>query len=201
MKNPGIYIITRRETGQCYVGRDATLPRRVNEHFGLRAKYCRLIHNAIKKYGRDAFDVEIIPYPNISSEALDEVEKWKIVQYKSHVSEGGYNLQYGGSTKPTCEETKQKLSNAMKGKNLGKNNGSYRKDLHDSWYHICTLRFTHNHSYESIAKLFDAHCETIRRLCDKYYDDFIALRRQETTQVDTDYNVPDFNGEQITFFS
>ena len=50
--------------------------------------------NAIKKYGADAFDVELIPYPHISPEALRAVERWKIRQLNSYSD--GYNCTKGG---------------------------------------------------------------------------------------------------------
>ena len=99
MKKTGIYTITRRETGQCYVGIDGNLPRRVQAHLSGNSKACKRIHDAIMTYGVDAFDVEIILYPGISRKALCEVEKWKIRQLNAHHSKGGYNLTGGGGGK------------------------------------------------------------------------------------------------------
>ena len=96
LKNAGIYVLCNRDNGKCYVGKDSNLGSRAKIHLALKDKSCPTIHNAIKKLGADAFDVELIRYPNISREALCEVEKWKIVQLKSHRSKGGYNLTHGG---------------------------------------------------------------------------------------------------------
>ena len=95
-KKAGIYVLRNRDNGNCYVGKDTRLGRRIKEHLSLRDPSCPAIHNAIKKHDADVFDVELIPYPNISHEALNEVEKWKIRQLKSHKSQGGYNLTWGG---------------------------------------------------------------------------------------------------------
>ena len=110
LQNAGIYIIRHRDSGKCYVGKDTDLGNRAKQHLTLKSQGCKAIHNAIKKYGSDAFDVELIPYPNISPKALSEVEKWKIRQLKSHKSQGGYNLTWGGDgfDSETGQETSRK---------------------------------------------------------------------------------------------
>lgn len=96
MSNPGIYIIRNKVNGRGYVGKDYRLPKRVNQHLYGKTKGCHAIHAAVQKYGVEAFDVELIPYPGISREALCQVEKWKIKQLGTHFSNGGYNLTWGG---------------------------------------------------------------------------------------------------------
>ena len=110
MKNPGIYILTNQVNGMQYVGKDSNLPSRVDKHFSGSEQDCRRIHNAIKKYGHDAFSVEIIQYHGISQEALNAVERWKIKQLHT-LSPNGYNLTKGGEgtlgfkhSKDTCEK-------------------------------------------------------------------------------------------------
>ena len=80
MKNAGIYILTNRVNNKQYVGQDTQLGKRAKKHLSGHSKGSRAIHNAIKKHGADAFDVQLIPYPHISLEALNAVEKWKIAQ-------------------------------------------------------------------------------------------------------------------------
>ena len=92
----GIYVIINRKNGKCYVGKDKRLGSRAKKHLALKDPNCRAIHNAIKKHNRDAFGVELIPYPNISDKALRKVERWKIRQLRSHRSQGGYNILWGG---------------------------------------------------------------------------------------------------------
>ena len=111
MKNPGIYILTS-PSGKQYVGRDSNLPRRVRDHLSGNAPECRAIHNAIQKYGRDAFSVEIIRYPGISEDALNAVERWKIRHLQTLVP-AGYNLTEGGDGSKPSEETRQKISKAQ----------------------------------------------------------------------------------------
>ena len=109
MKNPGIYILTNQVNGMQYVGKDSRLPSRANQHLRGQEPSCPDIHGAIKEFGRDAFFVEIIPYPNISQEALNAVECWKIRQLQT-LAPGGYNLTDGGEGSSHCEETRQKIS-------------------------------------------------------------------------------------------
>ena len=110
MRNPGLYILTNTVSGEQYVGRDSNLPRRSKEHLSGKNPVCRRVHRAIQKHGRDVFSVEIIPYPGISHEALNAVERWKIRQLQT-LSPSGYNLTDGGEGGGNpSEETRQKIS-------------------------------------------------------------------------------------------
>ena len=115
MKNPGIYIITS-PSGKQYVGKDGNLPYRVETHLSGWNKRCVLIHRAIKKYGKENFNVEIIRYPGISPETLYAVEQWKIRQLNTKAP-NGYNLTDGGAGRmaPHSEETKKKISETLTG--------------------------------------------------------------------------------------
>ena len=112
MKNPGIYILTS-PNGKQYVGRDVNLPSRATQHFRGKNPKCRHVHRAIKKYGADAFDVEIIQYPGISHEALNAVERWKIRQLQT-LAPKGCNLTEGGEGVIPSEETRQKFSESAR---------------------------------------------------------------------------------------
>ena len=108
MKNPGIYILTSPSRKQ-YIGKDSNLPNRAKEHLRGNTPTCRAIHDAIQKYGRDAFSVEIIRYPGISEEALKAVERWWIQRLQT-LSPSGYNLTEGGEgALNPAPETRQKM--------------------------------------------------------------------------------------------
>ena len=109
MKNPGIYILTS-PSGKQYVGKDANLPSRTKEHLSGKSPQCPAIHDAIQRYGRDAFSVEIIRYPGISEESLSAVERWWIKQLQT-LAPSGYNLTDGGEGlfNPSAE-IRQKMS-------------------------------------------------------------------------------------------
>lgn len=118
MKNPGIYVLTNRINHKRYVGKDENHPIRTNTHVSVNCPGCPLIHRAIKKYGAENFDVEFIPYPGISSEALCEVEKWKIAQLNTKAP-NGYNLTDGGDGTigyKHTEKTKQQISKTIREK-------------------------------------------------------------------------------------
>ena len=111
MKNPGIYVLTS-PSGKQYVGRDVNLPSRVKKHLSGKDTECRHAHKAIKKYGADAFDVEIIQYPGISHEALNAVEHWWVRRLQT-LSPSGYNLTEGGDGGKHSDETRQKISESV----------------------------------------------------------------------------------------
>lgn len=84
-------------------------------------------HNAINKYGWNNFK-HIIIAENLSCDDAKEMEKLLIATYKSNNKKYGYNLTNGGDGmngfKPS-EETKEKISNSLKGNipwNKGKTN-------------------------------------------------------------------------------
>ncbi len=81
--------------------------------------YCRLLDNAIRKYGSDSFNIKIICECSTFDE-LDKKERFYIKEYNT-LSPNGYNLTDGGHHNHIQSiETCQKKSESLKGKNLGK---------------------------------------------------------------------------------
>ena len=113
MKIPGIYILTS-PSGKQYIGKDSRLPSRIKKHLSGKYPGSPRIYKAIKKYGADAFHVEIIQYPGVSPEALGAIESWKIKQLRTKAP-NGYNLTDGddGMVNP-AEETRQRLSESVR---------------------------------------------------------------------------------------
>lgn len=98
--------------------------------------------NAIKSYGKNNFKKYVLIY--CEEHELDRLEKECIKLYKSHFTENGYNISWGGESpmsgrkhsedtknlfrqtrkkekhplygKPCSEETKRKISESNKGK-------------------------------------------------------------------------------------
>lgn len=110
-----IYSITNRQTGKCYIGQ--TLTHRKNRgkyiEFGTlgrfkdhvseaicntKKKQCWYLNSAIRKYGKEEFDVECIEV--CDRNVLDERERFYIQQYNS-LYPNGYNLTKGGKTTQT----------------------------------------------------------------------------------------------------
>ena len=110
-----IYKITNTVNGKSYIGqttRDA-VKTRIRDH--LRGKGSQPVKDAIEKYGQDAFTYEIL-HDGIIPEFLDDLEIEVIAKFNT-VSPHGYNLTDGGEGGSPSEETKRKLSEAMKGEN------------------------------------------------------------------------------------
>ena len=108
-----IYMIRNTVNGKAYIGQTIQkVEKRVNKHF--YESSCRALHNAIKKYGRDAFTVEILH--EVLDIFLDDFEVAEIKKHNTLVP-NGYNLHSGGNVNTfVSDETRRKLSEANKGR-------------------------------------------------------------------------------------
>jgi hypothetical protein len=99
-----VYAITNKINGKMYIGQTSRpLNLRTKEHFCLKKTGCTGLYNAITKYGRDGFDVEVLAtVPNQTS--LDVAEVFFIQQYNTTNSKYGYNACPGGlgGNRTTC---------------------------------------------------------------------------------------------------
>lgn len=113
-----IYKATNKINGKAYIGQTVQkFKSRINDHTKKSAREKSVFHKAIHKYGKEAFEWEII-YNNISIEELDNLEKASIIKYNTNVVDGyGYNLEDGGNkNKRLSEETKNKIRQSLMGK-------------------------------------------------------------------------------------
>jgi len=101
-----IYKITNRINGKVYIGQSKNCHRRFQEHIK-GEKSVSLIHLAIKKYGKQNFDFEIIE-KEISD--YNEKEKFWIEFYKSNQRDFGYNILDGGQEPPVLKGEDSSLS-------------------------------------------------------------------------------------------
>lgn len=112
-----IYILTNQINGMQYVGQSIRHPLssggRIYMHFTLRNTTCYRIHNAIKKYGKENFDYEILYYPYACQDALNHIEQ-SFIKSLNTLSPNGYNLQQGGNNSRPSDETKHKNSESNK---------------------------------------------------------------------------------------
>jgi len=111
--NAGIYIIKNLINGKCYIGETINIHKRICEHRSrVGAEKRSLIHNAIRKYGRDNFEIHVEYFPNANKEQLWNLEEQMIIKYNS-LTPNGYNICSKGRG---CvglrhsEETKIKMS-------------------------------------------------------------------------------------------
>jgi group I intron endonuclease len=123
-----IYKIECLDNSKVYIGITENLNHRLKVHFGCYNKNT-LLSRAIKKYGRDSFQVTIIDMTDFWEEGLEkEIEYIKL--YKSYNSKFGYNMTMGGEGIPGLkhtDETKKKMSESHMGKGLGEDNPMYGK--------------------------------------------------------------------------
>lgn len=120
-----IYKITNKLNDKCYIGQTYSLIKnneelghlkRWNEHISdtKRCKCCPRFHNAIIKYGKDNFEVEVLLYA--SEDEIDDYEILLISLYGSNKKSYGYNITEGGKgVKCSDEDIRIKISLAQGG--------------------------------------------------------------------------------------
>ena len=124
-----IYCITNTFNGKQYIGQTTrSVKKRFSEHFSdaKRGKCSSKFGNALLKYGKENFSVEVLICNIPSIDELNTLEEKYINMYGTRTS--GYNLSSGGlnhvvsestkalmRTKRHTEETKAKISKALIG--------------------------------------------------------------------------------------
>lgn len=109
-----IYKWTHKETGKTYVGQSIQDPnQRRLEHIAhsRHSEKTYHFHNAIRKYGVDAFDWEVLEYA-LSIDELNRLEVFYMNKYDS--IENGYNLREGGDNRLHSDESKKRMRESQK---------------------------------------------------------------------------------------
>lgn len=128
-----IYKFTHIETGRCYIGQTIQDPnQRRLEHIcdSKHTPKTYHFHNALKKYGVDAFTFDVIA--NASTlEELNNLEEIYIVKFNSITN--GFNIRNGGGNKTHHPESIKRMSEAQKAARVlrkikGTDQGWTRKD-------------------------------------------------------------------------
>lgn len=111
-----IYTITNTINGKQYIGQTkGKLNKRFTNHvYAANRGSTSIIHNAIRKYGRDAFKIELLEECQ-SFEELDGAERKWIAELNT-VTPHGYNIEEGGCRNrgSLSEATRAKLREAAK---------------------------------------------------------------------------------------
>lgn len=141
-----IYKVTNKTNGKIYIGMTInSIEYRFNQHFRelkyeLKHKSNRsYFHNALNKYGKDNFEVEMLE--EVDESKLADREIYWIEKLNSTDKSVGYNLSNGGETPTMNYELRKKLS-VIQTKRL-KNQGEKEKALRGlskatkKWIAIC----------------------------------------------------------------
>lgn len=134
-----VYKIENKINKKIYVGQTNNLDRRMQEHKH-DERNNHPIHNAIKKYGWQNFEVSVLYY----GVNYNEKEKEYIKLYKSNRKEYGYNITAGGQD------------------SSGENNPQSKLSQSDVYQIISDLKG--NNSIECIAKKYRTTVKTIRNI-------------------------------------
>ncbi len=117
-----IYKHTNLINGKSYIGQtsESNPNNRWNNGLGYSRRH-PIFYNAIKKYGWDNFSHEILVDNITTLEEANKLEAAFIAKYHTYIADPncwGYNATPGGSGRShkQSEETKQKISNSLKGR-------------------------------------------------------------------------------------
>lgn len=154
----GIYRIYNKVNGKFYIGSTSNFRKRMREHLHSLRKNKHVnnyLQHAFNKYGEENFIFEV--YENVDIDDLIAVEQMILDELKSYDHSIGYNISKNatsyrvfGEENPhfgvpksaehkmkisksllghtQTEETKQKISLSLQGKNMGKEHWSYGKE-------------------------------------------------------------------------
>lgn len=111
-----VFITTNLKNGKRYVGEHATDDLNCWHTKDYLGSGLYLKH-AVKEYGKENFKRKDLEFFLTNEQSFNAQEKY-INLYKTHVSEGGYNISWKGGHKfkgSVSEETKNKISNSRLG--------------------------------------------------------------------------------------
>ena len=115
-----VYAITNWLDGHKYVGQTGrTIEARWKEHCASarqpsRVKQCPYLYAAMNKYGIENFEISEIDRAD-DRDKLDDIEELWIAKLGTTDRNRGYNISFGGSSRPH-PETRARLSASLKGK-------------------------------------------------------------------------------------
>lgn len=125
-----VYITTNLINGKQYVGDHSCndINDRRNKNYIGSGRY---FLNAINQYRKHNFERKILEFFDSKQKAFDAQEKY-IKLYKTHVSQGGYNISWKGGhgcKDSWSEESKQKISKTRTGKKYNPLSEEHKKHI------------------------------------------------------------------------
>lgn len=171
----GIYKFTNKINGKVYVGQAVDTNRRIKDHFykahnKAGQDYNAPLHCAIRKYGDDAFEIEIIKECSVDELDLYEVQ---FIEKYNCISPNGYNIMKGGQKYRQNESPKCSKCNIIISKDT-KNNlcrecyiQSLRKDR-PTVEELKQILLDNNGNFTKVGKLFGVTDNSIRKWCKNY---------------------------------
>lgn len=170
-----IYRATNKENGKMYIGQTKNFSERKYKHLieslnTPQEEHRTYFHNAIRKYGEDAFIWDILEEYE-TSEKLDEREIHYIKILNTKMP-NGYNSTDGGAL---SEDVARRISEAQKG-NKG---NAYGKKGKDSYHRTPVMNLTTGKKYDTIRELCIAEFGDISHV--KYISRVISDIRDRDT--------------------
>jgi group I intron endonuclease len=152
----GIYEIKNKINNKVYIGQSNNIEWRWQQHGYLLNNYkSDSIHlqHAWDKYGSENFEFSILEEV-LDLSLLNEKEIYWINFKQSYLREFGYNISGGGGNTITSEETKQKISQSLKGKFAGEKHHLYgKKHSEETKEKIRQAQIGKKHTEESKKKI------------------------------------------------
>ena len=175
-----IYKITNKINGKVYIGQTIhSLQHRWREHC-YSSSGCLGIRSAIEKYGKENFIVEQIDVA-CDRDELDLKEQYWIEFYNC-ISPNGYNLKSGGKHTILSEESRKKLSEKLKGKNVGK------KRTEEWKQHLRELNTGRKHTEESRKKMSEAQSGEKHHMFGKHHSEESRRKMSESRRGGKNHN-------------
>lgn len=148
-----IYKATNIVNGKNYIGKTSNLRLRKNNHFSeaFSMKHPNnYFHNAIRKHGRINFVFRIVD--ECRKEDVDILEEKYIREFKSHFTENGYNLTYGGDGGDTTSmhPKRKEIIDKRRKSNSGENHFTSRMNKKE--YIIFSNKLKKNHFTKNLSK-------------------------------------------------
>jgi len=121
-----VYKFVNKVSKKVYVGvTTKTLEERLFAHLNKANHQKSAFQTALKKYGKDAFDYEVIDQASSKEELFEKEKYW--ISFFDCVSPNGYNLTIGGGgIVEMLPEIREKISKTKTGKKIDKLKGRVR---------------------------------------------------------------------------